>query len=39
MDLKSLNAEAEKAAIKAVKNMVQRPSQLEKLDQYCKLTR
>lgn len=34
MDLKKLDEEARLAAIKSVKNMVQRPSQLEKLDQY-----
>lgn len=34
MDLKKLDEEARLAALKTIKNMVQRPSQLEKLDQY-----
>lgn len=34
MDLSQLEAEAKLAAIKDVKNMLQRPGQLEKVDQY-----
>lgn len=34
MDLKKLDEEARLAAIKEVKNMVQRPGQLEKVEQY-----
>lgn len=34
MDLKSLEAEAKEAALRDVKNMLQRPGQLEKVDQY-----
>ena len=34
MELKELEAEAKLAAIKDVKNMLQRPGQLEKVDQY-----
>lgn len=34
MELKQLDAEAKLAAIKDVKNMLQRPGQLEKVDQY-----
>lgn len=34
MELKQLEAEAKQAAIKDVKNMLQRPGQLEKVDQY-----
>lgn len=37
VDLKKLDEEARLAAIKEVKNMVQRPGQLEKIDQYRKL--
>lgn len=36
MDLKQLDEEARLAAIKEVKNMVQRPGQLEKVEQYRK---
>lgn len=34
MELKQLDADAKAAAIKDVKNMLQRPGQLEKVDQY-----
>lgn len=34
MDLSQLEVEAKLAAIKDVKNMLQRPGQLEKVDQY-----
>lgn len=34
MDLKTLEAEAKEAALRDVKNMLQRPGQLEKVDQY-----
>lgn len=36
VDLKKLDEEAKQAALKEVKNMVQRSSQLEKIDQYRK---
>lgn len=34
MELKELEAEAKLAALKDVRNMLQRPGQLEKVDQY-----
>lgn len=34
MDLKSLDKEAEAAALKEIKNMFQRSGQLEKIDQF-----
>lgn len=34
MDLKTLELEAREAALRDVKNMLQRPGQLEKVDQY-----
>lgn len=34
MELQQLEADAKRAALKDVKNMLQRPGQLEKVDQY-----
>lgn len=34
MELQQLDAEAKKAAIDSIKTMLQRPDQLEKIDQY-----
>lgn len=38
MDLKALEVEAQEAALRQVAQMLQRPDQLEKLDQYKKKT-
>lgn len=35
MDLQQLEEEARQAALKDIKNMLQRPGQLEKVEQYC----